>query len=66
MKQKIEQLTTVIKSSKFGGTKSKKGGTGVTSVANGQYTAKEKNRKPASPYKGQGPTILVAGPFKNG
>ena len=55
----------VIKSSTFGGTKPKKG-TGVTSMANGQYTGREKNRKPASPYKGQGPTTLVAGPFKNG
>ena len=66
LKQKIEQLTTVIKSSTLGGTKPKKGGIGVTSVANGQYTGKEKNRKPASPYKGQGPTTSAAGPYKNG
>ena len=53
LKQKIEQPTTVIKSSTFGGAKPKKGGTGVASVANGQYTGKEKNRRPASLYKGQ-------------
>ena len=66
LKQKIDQLTTVIKSSTFGGTKSKKGNTGITNVANGQYTGKDKSKRPASPYKGQGPTTLVAGPFKNG
>ena len=66
LKQKIDQLTTVIKSSTFGGAKLKKGNTRVTNIASGQYTGKDKNKKPASPYKGQGPTTSVAGPFKNG
>ena len=66
LKQKIGQLITVIKSSTFGGAKSKKGNTVVTNIASGQYTDKDNNRKPASPYKGQGPTTSVAGPFKNG
>ena len=66
LKQKIDQLATVVKSSTFGGAKSKKGNTGITNVANGQYTGKDKSKRPASPYKGQGPTTLVAGPFKNG
>ena len=66
LKQKIDQLTTIIKSSTFGGTKPKKGNAGITRVANGQYTGKDKNKKPASPNKGQGPTTSAAGPFKNG
>ena len=64
LKQMIDQLTTVIKSSTFTGTKPKKGNAGITDVANGQYTGKDKNKKPASPYKGQGPTTSAAGPFK--
>ena len=36
LKQKIEQLTTVIKSSTFGGTKPKKGGTGAGCQVIGQ------------------------------
>ena len=52
LKQKIDQLTTVIKSSTFGGAKSKKGNTGVTNGASGQYTGKDENKKPASPHKG--------------
>ena len=35
LKQKIDQLTTIIKSSTFAGTKPKKGNAGITSVANG-------------------------------
>ena len=66
LKQKIDQLTTVIKSSTFTGTKPKKGNTRITSVTNGQYTGKDKNKKPVSPYKGQGLTTSAAGPFKNG
>ena len=66
LKQKIDHLTTVIKSSTFAGTKPKKRNAGIASVANGQYTGKDKNKKPASPYKGQGPTTSAAGPFKNG
>ena len=66
LKQKIDQLTTVIKSSTFAGTKPKKGNAGITNVTNGQYTGKDRNQKPASPYKGQGPTTSAAGPFKNG
>ena len=65
LKQKIDQLTTVIKSSTFGGAKSREN-TGVTNVASRQYTGKDKNKKPARPYKGQGLTSSVAGPFKNG
>ena len=65
LKEKIDQLSTVIKSSTFTGTKPKKGNAGITSVANGQYTGKDKNKKPASPYKGQRPTTSAAGPFKN-
>ena len=66
LKQKIDQFTTVIKSSTFARTKPKKGNAGITNVANGQYTGKDKNKKPASPYKGQRPTTSAAGPFKNG
>ena len=66
LKQKINQLTTVVKSSTFVGIKPKKGNAGITNVANGQYTGKDKNKKPASPCKGQGPTTSAAGPFKNG
>ena len=66
LKQKIDQLTRVVKSSTFVGTKPKKGNAGITSVTSGQYTGKDKSKKPASPYKGQGPTTSVAGPFKNG
>ena len=66
LKQKIDQLTTVIKFSTFTGTKPKKQNAGITSVANGQYTGKDKNKKPESPYKGQGPTTFAAGPFKYG
>ena len=33
LKQKIDQLTTVIKSSTFAGTKPNKGNTGITNVA---------------------------------
>ena len=42
-KQKIDQLTMVIKSSTFAGTKPKKGNTGITNVASGQYTGKDKS-----------------------
>ena len=66
LKQKIDQLTTVVKSSTFAGTKSKRGNAGITNVTNGQYTSKDRNKKPAGPYKGQGPTTSAAGPFKNG
>ena len=62
--QKIEQLTTVVKSLTFGGTKPNRGSAGVTSVASGQYTGKGKIKEPVSPYKGQGPTTSAAGPFK--
>ena len=66
LKQKIDQLTTVFKSSTFGGAKPKMGSTRVTNVASGHYTGKDKNKKPVSPHKGQGPTTSAAGPFKNG
>ena len=66
LKQKIDPLTTVIKSSTFAGTKPKKGNAGITNVTNGQYMGKDRNKKPASPYKGQGPTTSAARPFKNG
>ena len=66
LKQKIDQLTTVIKSSTFAGTKPKKGNTGITNITSGQYTGKDKSKKPASPYKVQAPTTSVAGPFKSG
>ena len=66
LKQKIDQLTMVVKSSTFAGTKPKKGNTGITNVTSRQYTGKDKSKKPASPYKGQGPTTSAAGPFKNG
>ena len=64
LKQKIDQLTTVIKSSTFARTKPKKGNAGIINVTNGQYTGKDRNKKPASPYKGQGPTTFAARPFK--
>ena len=66
LKQKIDRLTTVVKSSTFARTKPKKGNAGIANVANGQYTGKDKNKKPARSYKGQGSTSSAAGPFKNG
>ena len=39
---------------------------GITNVTNGQYMGINRNKKPASPYKGQGSTTSAAGPFKNG
>ena len=66
LKQKIDHLMMVVKSSTFARTKPKKGNAGITNVASGQYTGKDKSKKPASPYKGQGPTISAAGLFKNG
>ena len=66
LKQKIDQLTTVVKSSTFGEAKPKQGNPGVTNIASRQYTGKDKSKKSASPYKGQGPTTPVAGPFRNG
>ena len=65
LKLKIDQLIMVIKSSTFAGTKPKKGNTGITNVASGQYTGKDKSKKPVSPYKGQRPTTSAAGPFKS-
>ena len=65
LKQKIDQLTTVIKSSTFATTKPKKGNAGITNVTNGQYTGKDRNKKTESPYKGWRPTTSAAGPFKN-
>ena len=56
----------VVKSFTFVEKKPKKGNAGITNVTSGQYTGKDKSKKPASPYKGQGPTTSVAGPFKNG
>ena len=49
LKQRIDQLTTVIKSFTFAGTKPKKRNTGITNVTSGQYTGKDKSKKPASP-----------------
>ena len=49
LKQKIDQLRMVVKSSNFAGTKPKKGNAGITNVASGQYTGKDKGKKPASP-----------------
>ena len=66
LKQKIDQLTMVIKSSTFAGTKPKKRNTGITNVTSGQYTGKDKSKKPASPYESHGPTTSAAGPFKSG
>ena len=57
---------TVVKSSTLAGPKPKKGNTGITNFASGKDTGKDKSKKPASPYKGQGPTTSVAGPFKSG
>ena len=66
LKQKIGQLTTVFKSSMFRGAKLKKGNAGITNVASGKYSGKEKSKKLASPHKGQGLTKSAGGPFKNG
>ena len=48
LQQKIDQLTTVIKSSTFAGSKPKKENAAITNVANGQYTGKNKIKKPTS------------------
>ena len=57
LKQKIDQLTTVIKSSTFAGTRPKKGNTGTTNITSGQYTGNDK-RNLQAPIKVRGPLHL--------
>ena len=62
LKQKIDTLTTVVKSSNFGGAQSKQ------QSHNGNNNQKNKNgeKHAQSPYKGKGPGTSAAGPFKQG
>ena len=61
LKQKIDALTTVVKSSTFGGAKPKQPGNGAT-----PQKGKDNGKMNGSPYKGQGPATTSAGPFKPG
>ena len=62
LKQKIDALTTVVKSSNFGGTRPKQ------QSSNGNNTQKNKNgeKQAQSSYRGKGPGTSAAGPFKQG
>ena len=62
LKQKIDALTTVLKSSNFGGAQPKQ------QSNNGNNTQKNKNgeKQAQSPYKGKGPGTSAAGSFKQG
>ena len=61
LKQKIDALTTVVKSSTFGGARPKQPGNGTT-----PQKGKDNGKVSGSPYKGQGPVTTLAGPFKIG
>ena len=62
LKQKIDALTTVVKSSNFRGAQPKQ------QSSNGNNNQKNKNgeKHAQSPYKGKGPGTSAAGPFKQG
>ena len=62
LKQKIDALTTVVKSSNFRGARPKQ------QSHNGNNNQKNKNgeKHAQSPYKGKGPGTSAAGPFKQG
>ena len=61
LRQKIDSLTTVVKSSLFRGARSKHSGSGGT-----PQKWKDNGRMNGSPYKGWGPTTTSVGPFKPG
>ena len=57
--QKIDALTTKVKSSTYGGAKPRQSNKGTTTQKN-----KDNGKGNQSPYKGQGPITSVAGPFR--
>ena len=59
LRQKINALTTAVKSSICGGARPKQPGNGGT-----PQKGKDKSRMNGSPYKERGPTTTSAGPFK--
>ena len=61
LRQKIDALTTAVKSSTFGGARSKQPGNGGT-----PQKGKDNCEMNGSPYKGQGPAATSVGPFKPG
>ena len=61
LRQKIDSLTTAVKSSTFGGARSKQPGNGGT-----PQKGKDNSKMNGSPYKGQGPATTSVGPFKPG
>ena len=61
LKQKIDALTTVVKSSTLGGAKPKQNNGGTT-----LQKTKDSGRNGGNTYKGQGPATTSAGPFKPG
>ena len=62
LQQKIDALTTVVKSSTFGGARPKQ----PNSDEHTQQKNKDNGKGNQSLYKGQGPTTSAAGPFKQG
>ena len=61
LRQKIDALTTAVRSSTFSRTRPKQPGNSGT-----PQKGKDKSKMNGSPYKGQGPTTTSAGPFKPG
>ena len=59
LRHKIDSLTTAVKSSTFGGARSKQPGNGGT-----PQKGKDNSKMNGSPYKGQGPATTSVGPFK--
>ena len=61
LKQKIDALTTVVKSSTFGGARPKQSGIGTT-----PQKGKDNGKVNGSYYKGWGQVTTSAGPFRPG
>ena len=62
LQQKIDALTTVVKSSTFGGAQPKE----PNSNEHTKQKNKDNEKGNQSLYKGRGPTTSAAGPFKQG
>ena len=61
LKQKIDALTTVVKSSTLGGARPKQSNSGTT-----PQKMKDNGKNNGNSYKGRGPATTSAGPFKPG
>ena len=61
LRQKIDALTTAVKSFTFGGARLKHPGSSGT-----PQKGKDNSKMNGSPYKGRGPATTSAGPFKPG